>query len=229
MEIISCSFKSNYAFKNAPAIYIKLNSGIISIFNCNFSLNQVLETENNLLDQGSLLYLVDPGDITIQDSNFSENTGILGGCIYYSETNENRLIELNGNIFINNKAKLAGGAIYMEKHYQRIDPFFNNTFRNNLGLFGNDVSSPPFKMIMSYDGKILFQKLTKSYLYKNIVPGISSINLNFIIVDYYEQEIISLDQGYSLLYVKDSKNLTRINDSSIKIDGITSASIINGK
>lgn len=206
-----------------------MNSGIISILNCNFSLNKVLETETNSLIKGSALYLEDPGNLSIRNSTFFENKGILGGCIYYSESNENQTMELTKNAFLNNQAKLAGGAIYMNTHYETINPFFNNTFLNNLALFGNDLSSPPFKMIMSYDGKILFQKLTKSYIYKSIVPGISSIALNFKIMDYYQQEMISLDEGYSLLYLKDSKNLSRIYDNSIKIDGITSASIINGK
>ena len=78
----SNSFDQNIAGENGAAVYI---SGSLSVLieNCNFKENSIQQNQQNL---GSVLFFNNPGNLSITDSNFENNEGILGACIYYSET-----------------------------------------------------------------------------------------------------------------------------------------------
>lgn len=80
--LISISFDKNIASENGAALYINGASQMI-IENCNFTNNIIQPNKKNL---GSVLFLDNPGNLSIASSNFESNQGILGTCIYYSET-----------------------------------------------------------------------------------------------------------------------------------------------
>jgi len=75
-------FDQNIAGENGAAIYISGSSSVL-IENCNFTENSIQQNQQNL---GSVLFFNNPGNLSITDSNFENNEGILGACIYYSET-----------------------------------------------------------------------------------------------------------------------------------------------
>ena len=78
----STFFYQNVAGENGAALFISGSSAII-IEKCNFFDNLINQNVQNL---GSVLYLNNPGNISILYSDFERNEGILGTCIYYSET-----------------------------------------------------------------------------------------------------------------------------------------------
>ncbi|KRX09931.1 Pectin lyase fold/virulence factor [Pseudocohnilembus persalinus] len=100
--------------------------------------------ENNVvysMDRGSI-YLIDPNLFTFSHNNFTENFGIDGGAIYIE--NLKGVIAVNKNIFINNEAKLQGGAIYFkdiqDNYYNRQKKIFDNKFLGNKANQGGAIS-----------------------------------------------------------------------------------------
>lgn len=82
LTLNSISFDQNVAWENGAALFIDGSSKTIIEY-CNFTNNSILQNDQNL---GSVLFLNNPGNISITFSNFENNEGILGACIYYSET-----------------------------------------------------------------------------------------------------------------------------------------------
>ena len=78
----SSLFYENIADSNGAALFIFRSSKAI-IDKCNFSNNLI---KPNLQNLGSVIFLNNPGDIWIINSQFMNNVGILGTCISYSET-----------------------------------------------------------------------------------------------------------------------------------------------
>ena len=75
-------FSGNFASENGLAFQIFNCSGVILIKNNKFLNNYVWSTTQPL---GSTIALNNPGDISIINSIFENNSGIFGTCIYYSE------------------------------------------------------------------------------------------------------------------------------------------------
>ena len=108
----------------------------------------------------------------------------------------NHFLNLTSNIFENNLAKLAGAAIYFNNSILVESPKQNNVFiGNKAALFANDFYTFPVRTIY-FDGQ---EKNLTKYKYlalKNVLPGITNITLNFLILDYYGQIIKSLNGRY---------------------------------
>ena len=79
------NFFQNVASENGFVIYVK---GLIKAFviqNNNFSNNSYANKDQK---EGSALFLENPGNLSIINSNFKNNLGISGTCISYSETSK---------------------------------------------------------------------------------------------------------------------------------------------
>jgi len=77
------SYIKNIAFENGAALYILDGSGTTIINRDAFIKNEIID--NGLNTYGSTLYLQNSGNISVLDSLFDENKGVLGGAIYFSE------------------------------------------------------------------------------------------------------------------------------------------------
>jgi len=84
LTLNSLSFFQNVAWENGAALFIDGSIEII-IENCNFTNNIIQQNSQNM---GSVIFLNNPGNLSIISSIFKNNVGILGTCIYYSETNK---------------------------------------------------------------------------------------------------------------------------------------------
>jgi len=82
----STYFYQNVAWENGAALFIS-NSTTIIIENCNFIKNII---QQNILEMGSVLFLNNPGNLSITSSILEDNEGIMGTCIYYSETSKSK-------------------------------------------------------------------------------------------------------------------------------------------
>ena len=69
----------------------------------------------------------------------------------------------------------------------------NNIFiGNKAAIFANDFYTFPLRAVFFNDEQKNLMKY-KYVSFNNVVPGITNINLNFVVVDYYGQSIKSLD------------------------------------
>ena len=226
------TFESNSAIKTGVCFFInnQNSKGKIIIFENEFYKNKIF-LDNDQLTSGSVIHLVNPSSIEIKNSIFKNNIGILGTCIYYDETYEDLFVlNLEGNLFESNYAILGGAGLFMETNFYKIKIEENNKFINNYALYGNDYSSPPFRMkCMQKNNKNLFYTQKNQSLNKiTIMPGITNINLYFVILDYFGQYVKSLNGEFSTINLKNVKDFSNKLDNSINLMGISSATIING-
>ena len=92
-------FFQNVASQNGLALFIKDSSKTFKIQNTDFSNNSVLASQNQI--EGSVLFLENPGNISILNSFFKYNYGVSGTCMSYSETsifNKFKILDLFLNI-----------------------------------------------------------------------------------------------------------------------------------
>ena len=222
--------KENYFVSNVGT----LDGASIFISNANSETNIQISNnifENNLIDyieknglHGSTIYLINPGSINITNSIFQNNSGIIGACLYYSETNSLKILNLTGNSFIKNFARY-GAAVYLANKFNEINIFDTNLFFHNYAIYGtNDTGSPPFrlKLCKSQNCDKFYQKSLSSF---SMIPGISNITLNFEIVDYYGQAINYYNGSYALLELEDTSHLSKL----VTVEGINYVIIINGQ
>ena len=94
---------------------------------------------------GSIFYLENPGNITIVNSFFYNNTGIFGSAIYYSELRNNLNIltltknlqgdgyfnNISNNIFEQNLASFGGGVVHFQNNFPFENPLYTNKFSKN--------------------------------------------------------------------------------------------------
>ena len=92
------------------------------------------------------------------------------------------------NIFENNYAIYGGGGIYFINRILDESPKQHNTFRLNKALFANNYYTFPVK-VRFQDEKKFKSWLSKSTYAVTIIPGVTQINLNFSVIDYYNQTI----------------------------------------
>ena len=92
MTLISNKFSQNSARENGLVLYISNCAGSLNIQSNSFVNNRysiLISTQNS----GSVMYLSNPGNVSINFSNFENNYANFGTCIYYSEnSNINKLI-----------------------------------------------------------------------------------------------------------------------------------------
>ena len=206
----SSFFYQNVAWENGAALFISGSSTVI-IENCNFTENSIQINEQNI---GSVLYLNNPGNLSIISCNFEFNEGIVGTCIYYSETSykyitnkkllfliigDNALLSLTNNYFYNNFAFLGGGAIYFQNKLLAESPYHNNIFTNNTAFFANDFFTFPVRL--EFTDNNYSSRINKTTYSINVVPGITMTSLYFDVVDYYGQTIKSMNGGLLFIFI----------------------------
>ena len=227
-------FQNNFANENGGCIFISnLNStGQITLLNNFFISNGIsFDIKNNTMSLGSIIYLENPSNISIENSNFFNNSGILGTCIYYYESYEDYSLILQMNIFTNNMALIAAGGIYYAQLDKNINSDIqkNNKFLNNKAGYGQDLSSPPFRMKINQNlNKLGSQNLNHL---TTMIPGMSVMNFSFSVWDFYNQKIMNLTFGsscfVSLKNFKDFSDFDQIH-STISLDGFSTVNFING-
>ena len=220
------SFTMNQATENGAALYISNNNSFsqIVIASNNFVENQIIPNNDDSEMMGSIIYLQDPGLIKIINSSFVENLGIMGTCIYYSESISEVFFRLEGNYFEKNMAKYGGAAIYFENNFEKFLPLQANTFFGNIALFAKDVTTSPFRM------NLLYQKYdsqtNNKLLQLNVIPGITEIDLYFTLLDYYNQKISSINIGSSNAKIRSFSNFSKKLD--LEILGKATVAVSNG-
>ena len=91
---------------------------------------------------------------------------------------------------------MAGAAIYFNNTVLAESPMENNIFiGNKAAIFANDFYTFPVRAVYFNDEEKNLMKY-KYVAFNNVVPGITNINLNFAVVDYYGQIIKSLEQMF---------------------------------
>ena len=141
------------------------------------------------------------------------------------------------NTFENNHAIYGGGGIYFMNKLLKESPYQSNTFSHNKALFANDFYTFPLK-VRFQDDKKYKSWVSKSSYAITIIPGFTQINLNFSVIDYYNQTIF-LNRFYStfkifLFYLSSStlqlKNLQLedLNQGMVTITSIPYSLIQNG-
>ena len=102
-------------------------------------------------------------------------------------------MDLRNNVLENNYAVLGGGGIYFKNIILKESPLKFNTFRQNKALFANDFYTFPIKVRFQDDNNFKSWVNKSSYAIK-IIPGFTQINLNFFVVDYYGQTLLTLNR-----------------------------------
>lgn len=217
-------FEFNKAYENGACIYIynKNSTSFINIFSNNLTNNSIQNlTKKNL---GSAIYLEDPGRISIIRSIFYLNYGLLGTCIYYSETSNDFVLELTLNEFNSNFAIRGAAGIFLKNHFEKITLATHNIFKNNKASYANDYSTTPFRLEIKNKNFKTSKKITNLI----IVPGITNLQLDFQFLDYFGQLITNLDEDIpNTIQIKNSKTFTNKVDHSLKLYGQTVVYLLN--
>ena len=99
------------------------------------------------------------------------------------------------NVFQYNFASFGGAGIYFKNKILKQSPSQFNTFSHNKALFANDFYTFPIK-VRFQDDRNFKSWINKSIYSITIIPGITQINLNFFVVDYYGQTLKSLNRFF---------------------------------
>ena len=169
--------------------------------------------------------------VLLNGNIFSQNQAKYGAGIYLQCTQDSLKqcgFNLSNNVFINNNASIAGGAL----KWEILPPnLFNNTFSNNNAIFGNDITSFFCRLglkLFNSNGSVIFDSFSNYpenasfFILQGIKPNLPIPYGIFIYpLDSYNQiikekvntniEISFLDPSNMKLIENDIKNLT-IND-----------------
>ena len=88
LNLLSNNFHLNEAFDDGAVLYFSECSGNSSIMHSIFRKNSIVLTLSTNLFFGSTNYFENPGNITIFNCSFINNTGVTGTSIYYSENSK---------------------------------------------------------------------------------------------------------------------------------------------
>ncbi|MBE6499311.1 MAG: hypothetical protein E7Z80_02010, partial [Methanobrevibacter thaueri] len=147
LEIFNCNFTNNSASNGGGAIY---SDGVLEIFNCNFINNVALTyggaigttgtflLNNSLFTNNTARYggaLSNEREATIINSNFTHNHALENGGVFYNRNYYPNMI-IKGSVFIENKAELNGGVVYV--YYKSIE-ISRSKFINNSAQEGGAI------------------------------------------------------------------------------------------
>ena len=102
------------------------------------------------------------------------------------------------NVFQNNIAIYGGAGIYFKNKILKELPSKNNLFIQNKALFANDFYTFPIRVHFQDDMKFK-SWINKSIYTITVIPGITELNLNFFVVDYYGQTLKLLNRFFLFL------------------------------
>ena len=104
---------------------------------------------------------------------------------------------MKNNFFHNNSAIYGGAGIYLKNKLLKESPDKFNTFRDNKAYFAPNFYTFPRKVYFQ-DGKHFQSWVSKSRYTITLIPGITQIDLNFSLVDYYGQTVKSVNRFFFL-------------------------------
>lgn len=197
---------------------LEIKSGAIQLIES--YANSIFEINNSIISDsrgimGGGLY-AENISINIINSNFTKNNADSGGAIYF-KCNYNRLcsMKLLGNNFLENRANFSGGAIKWFSNIPIIEQ--NNIFSKNKGLYGDNISSQPVRLIL--DDPSLFKQFLE---YQS--GNVSSL-FEFHIVDFYGQKVKN-ESGFGFISFQNrlnennEKNAIQIKTDKISFNNI---------
>lgn len=96
-------------------------------------------------------------------------------------------------------------TIYFDNTVPHESPKKANVFINNTAdIFANDFLTFPIRAVYVNETE---KKQPGFRIFRNLVPGISALNITFVIVDYYGQIFKSLNANYSSLEISNTKKV----------------------
>ena len=100
---------------------------------------------------------------------------------------------MKNNVFTNNSAIYGGAGIYFKDKVLKESPDKFNTFSGNKAFFAPNFYTFPRKVYFQDDNHFK-SWISKSRYTMTLIPGITQINLNFFVVDYYGQTVKSVNR-----------------------------------
>ena len=100
---------------------------------------------------------------------------------------------MKNNVFTNNSAIYGGAGIYFKDKLLKESPDKFNIFSGNKAFFAPNFYTFPRKVYFQ-DDKNFKSWISKSRYAMTLIPGITQINLNFSVVDYYGQTVKSVNR-----------------------------------
>ena len=155
--------------------------------------------ENNIQSAGLDIVM---SNVTITDSNFSNNIGVQGSAISIScSIGHTCQTTINDWYFSNNTASSSGGAIRYNLQRPEMN---NNTFENNTAAYGPNIASYAVKIVNTGTNQTTIE-------IDNVGSGVkyeNSINVSLVDID---DQVMSLD-----------------NESTVRVSPVSSPSRISG-
>ena len=108
---------------------------------------------------------------------------------------------MNQNTFINNSASVCGAVLYFKQLSPSNNYLLENVYNNSTASYGKDFCSFPTHIKLQSDNydNIIDDELK---IFK-IIPGFTNLNLNFILLDFFDQETFDINNGFiNLIYIK---------------------------
>lgn len=199
---------NDLSFENGdqPLINILAPLGLHLISNTKFLKNMMQGGRIIKVEGGELINTSNETSeivVKIQTCIFQENEGERGVAIEFLEEKEGRIaVQLENNIFTDNKAQKEGGALrYKFKQPEMKGNIFE---KNEAGIYGNDIASFPTKInvTVNQSGKVMPRKIENStnidseqpkYLYMNGKSGQKMENITVNLIDSLGQKYLSSD------------------------------------
>lgn len=228
MSLINNIFHSNIAKTSGSSIFIQNsnNQTFINLILNRFINNSIHDLSSFMI--GSVIHLINPINISIDNNSFISNRGRSGCCLYYEEKYSIFSFLLTNNTFFENIAFFGGGCLYISNYFNKI-VLTKNIYKSNQADYGQDYTTKPFRVAL-YSNSHKKKFIEKNKLYSiAVVPGISEIDLHFHILDYYDQKIAHLN-GTTYLKLKKLADFTDIDlkTNQITLEGLMAASIFKG-
>jgi hypothetical protein len=129
VTIVRAEFVDNYAEDEGGGMTVSADYGLVVIEDCSFSGNSVFGPNGN---GGGLAIL--PGDVRVRNSEFTGNSGEMGGGLYASFGGAPDALIIDGNTIISNTGRNCGGGVRVR--YGRPTLFTNNLIAGNGGGAG---------------------------------------------------------------------------------------------
>ena len=110
----------------------------------------------------------------------------------------NSFFTLKGDTFQNNFASIAAGAIYFNYTVLIESPRKNNIFiGNKAAIYADDYCTFPLRVICSSKEDNNLTKSKKDFVkFDDVIPGMTLLQMNFSVVDYYGQIIKTLNETF---------------------------------
>ena len=185
------NFQNIISIKNGGLVYFSneelIDDLVYKIKNSNFS---------NISGANGGVFYIENTNLSLVNSGFKNNSGIDGGVIFYQCDDHHSTfcdLDLQNNIFENNKASNHGGAL--KWLYMKPRNISKNKFVNNIALnYGNNIASFPIRLLIHIkNNDLINEELQEFIILKNIRSGqkIEDI-IEVFLIDESNQRIVNI-------------------------------------